>query len=61
MGKLIEWQIGQGIDALVICGTSGEAATFSREERVAASPLVPQITDVYKRQIYCGVTRMHLR
>ena len=23
MGKLIEWQIEQGIDALVVCGTTG--------------------------------------
>ena len=33
MGKLIEWQIGQGIDALVICGTTGEAATLSPTEK----------------------------
>ena len=30
--KLIEWQIEQGIDALVICGTTGEGATLSDEE-----------------------------
>ena len=24
LGKLIEWQISEGIDALVICGTTGE-------------------------------------
>ena len=31
-GKLIDWQIEQGIDALVICGTTGEAATLSDAE-----------------------------
>ena len=30
--KLIEWQIQQGIDALVICGTTGEGSTLSDAE-----------------------------
>lgn len=30
---LIEWQIEQGIDGLVPCGTTGEAATLSHEEQ----------------------------
>ncbi len=33
--KLINWQIGQGIDALVICGTTGEASTLTDEEHMA--------------------------
>lgn len=31
-GKLIEWQLAEGIDALVICGTTGEGSTLSDEE-----------------------------
>lgn len=31
-GKVIDWQIAEGIDALVICGTSGEGSTLSDEE-----------------------------
>jgi len=31
-GKLIDWQIEQGIDGLVICGTSGESSTLSDKE-----------------------------
>lgn len=31
-GALIDWQIEQGIDALVICGTTGEASTLSDAE-----------------------------
>ena len=31
-GKLIDWQIEQGIDALVVCGTTGESSTLSHEE-----------------------------
>lgn len=31
-GKLIDWQIDSGINALVICGTSGEGSTLSDKE-----------------------------
>ena len=34
-GRLIDWQIGQGIDALVIAGTTGEGSTLSDEEHRA--------------------------
>lgn len=32
LGKLIDWQIDEGIDALVICGTTGESATLNDKE-----------------------------
>ena len=32
LSELIDWQINQGIDALVICGTTGEAATLTHAE-----------------------------
>jgi len=35
-GKLIDWQIESGIDALVICGTTGEGSTLSDDEHRAA-------------------------
>ncbi|MBQ8574920.1 MAG: 4-hydroxy-tetrahydrodipicolinate synthase [Clostridia bacterium] len=31
-GKVIDWQIDEGIDALVICGTTGEGSTLTDEE-----------------------------
>lgn len=31
-GRLIDWQIAEGIDALVIAGTSGEGSTLTDEE-----------------------------
>ena len=31
-GRLIDWQIDGGIDALVICGTTGESSTLTDEE-----------------------------
>lgn len=34
-GKIIDWQIEQGIDALVIAGTTGEGSTLSDEEHRA--------------------------
>ncbi len=30
--KLINWQIDEGVDALVICGTTGESSTLTDEE-----------------------------
>ena len=30
--KLINWQIDEGIDAIVVCGTTGEASTLSDDE-----------------------------
>ena len=35
LGKLIDWQIGQGINALVIAGTTGEGSTLTDEEHRA--------------------------
>lgn len=34
-GKLIEWQIEQGIDAIVVAGTTGEASTLTDAEHKA--------------------------
>lgn len=35
-GKLIEWQIAEGINAIVVCGTTGESSTLTDEEHRAA-------------------------
>jgi 4-hydroxy-tetrahydrodipicolinate synthase len=37
---LVEWQIGEGIDFLVPCGSTGEAATLSPDERQLVVALV---------------------
>ena len=34
--KLVEWQIAEGIDGLVVCGTTGEGATLTDEEHKSA-------------------------
>ncbi len=31
--KLIEFQISEGIDALIVCGTTGESVTMTKEEK----------------------------
>ena len=31
--RLLEWHMEQGTDGIVVCGTTGEAATLSTEER----------------------------
>jgi len=42
--QLIEYQIENGIDALVVCGTTGEASTMSKEEQCAAIDFVVKQT-----------------
>ncbi len=44
-GKLIDWQISEGIDAIVVCGTTGEGSTLTDEEhREAISFAVRQVS-----------------
>ena len=33
-GRLIDWQIENGTDAIIVCGTTGECATMSEEEHL---------------------------
>ena len=42
--ELIEWQIAEGIDAIVVCGTTGEASTLTDDEhRDAISFAIKQV------------------
>lgn len=36
LGELIEWNIAEGTDAIIICGTTGEASTMPDSEHLAA-------------------------
>ena len=31
--RLVEFQIDQGVNAIIVCGTTGEAATMTKEEK----------------------------
>lgn len=33
--ELVEWQIGEGTDAIIACGTTGEASTLANEEHIS--------------------------
>ena len=35
LGELLEEQIARGTDAIIICGTTGEASTLTHEEHLA--------------------------
>lgn len=43
--RLCEWQIEMGVDALVVSGTTGEAATLSRRERRKIAERAKEITN----------------
>ena len=43
--EVIEWQIAEGINALVICGTSGEGSTLSDEEHRAALKFAAEVVN----------------
>lgn len=39
-GALVDWQVAEGIDAIVVCGTTGESSTLTDEEHRAAIKFV---------------------
>ena len=43
--RLVEWQLRCGTDAIVVCGTTGEAATLSLNERTALIERCVRIAD----------------
>lgn len=44
MAALIEYQIAGGTDAIIVCGTTGEPATMTQEERLAVIKFAVQQT-----------------
>ncbi|QSZ27838.1 4-hydroxy-tetrahydrodipicolinate synthase [Aceticella autotrophica] len=34
LGELLEWQIKEGTDAIIVCGTTGEASTMTDKEKM---------------------------
>lgn len=48
LGSLVEWQIEQGINGLVPCGTTGESATLSHEEH---HKVVQQVVQAAKGRV----------
>lgn len=45
LGKIIEYQIAGGTDAIIACGTTGEAATLSEKEHCAVLEFVSKKVD----------------
>ena len=45
MGRLVEWKLKNGVDALVVCGTTGEASTLTGKERVQLTHFVVDLVD----------------
>ena len=34
LGKFVEWQIDEGVNAIIVCGTTGESATMTNLEKM---------------------------
>lgn len=45
MGKIIEHQLKEKIDALVVCGTTGEASTLTEKEKIQVVKFVVDLVD----------------
>ncbi len=43
--KLTEFQISEGIDALVVCGTTGEAPTLTKKEKIEITAIVAEVSN----------------
>lgn len=43
--ELIEWQITEGIDSIVVCGTTGEASTLDDDEHVETIRFCVEVTN----------------
>ncbi len=43
--KLVEYQISEGIDAIIVCGTTGESSTMSLEEKKSLIKFAIEIID----------------
>ncbi|MFI5316766.1 MAG: 4-hydroxy-tetrahydrodipicolinate synthase [Myxococcota bacterium] len=48
LAALVEWQIASGVDGLVPCGSTGEAATLSHEEHVR---VVRHVVEVARKRV----------
>ena len=41
-GRFVDWQIDNGTDAIIVCGTTGESATLSDEEHIESIRFVKE-------------------
>ena len=39
--KLVEFQIQEGVDAIIVCGTTGESSTMTKQELVEIIQIKP--------------------
>lgn len=60
-GKLIDAQIAAGVDAVCVCGTTGESATMSIREHIAAVEFCVKRVDHRVKVIAGTGQQRHLR
>ena len=45
--RFVDWQIREGTDALVPCGTTGESPTLNHDEQLKMTPLFEQMLQTF--------------
>ena len=58
--RMLNWQVAQGIDALVICGTTGEGSTLSDEEHREVLQFAINVEYVFLHQINQPNSEAHI-
>ena len=48
--KFLKFQIDNDIDALIVCGTTGESSTMTKEEKTNVIKCAVEVTNSYKNQ-----------
>ena len=47
--KFLQFQIDNDIDALIVCGTTGESSTMTKDEKIAVIKCAVEVANSYKR------------
>lgn len=48
LSSLVEWQVSAGVDGIVVCGSTGEAATLRADEKLA---VIRRVADIVKGRV----------
>ena len=59
--KFLRFQIDNDIDALIVCGTTGESATMTKNEKIDVIKCAVEVTNSYKTEIINNSTSQNIK